>query len=190
MGVAIAKTVRAVMAKDSEEVGSLLNRFADALTTDPLLVNLRFDDGEFAAAVDRSLSRLGRAQGPKASLRLFQNAMTELGSRRVVRRLHEGLTCAMRAAGSSAPVREAVAAALVCLEPVLARRAMPASQSPTLEIIFKVQLETWMACHDARPLKLSEALGGPRSTTSFEEIGRESRAGQEPRPGRHGTDRA
>jgi uncharacterized small protein (TIGR04563 family) len=39
--------------------------------------------------------------------------------------------------------------------------AMPAIKSPTLEIIFNVQLESWMARHDARPLKLGEALGGP-----------------------------
>jgi SEC-C motif-containing protein len=155
MAGAIAKTLRAVMAKDSHELGALLSRFASALTTDPLLVSLRFDDGEFASAVERSLSRLGRAQGPKGSLRLFRYAMTDLGSRRVLRRFHEMLTCAMKAADSRAPVREAVAAALVCLEPVLAQRAMRASESPTLEIIFNVQLETWMAGHDAPPLKLA-----------------------------------
>ena len=132
MALAIAKTVRTVMAKDSQELGSLLDRFADVLTTDPLLVTLRFDEAEFAAAVEQSLSRLGRVQGPSSPLRLFQNAMHELGSRRVVRRLHEGLKSAMSAASAGALVREAVAAALVCLEPVLARRAMPANRSPTL----------------------------------------------------------
>ena len=64
MALAIAKTVRTVMAKDSQELGSLLDRFADVLTTDPLLVTLRFDEAEFAAAVEQSLSRLGRVQGP------------------------------------------------------------------------------------------------------------------------------
>ena len=72
----------------------------------------------------------------------------------------------MSAASAGALVREAVAAALVCLEPVLARRAMPANRSPTLEIIFNAQLEAWMARRDARALKLAEALGGPRMTTS------------------------
>jgi hypothetical protein len=158
--LALTACLRAVEARDPVALGDLLSRFAAALRAGDTLAGVRFDEGDFCAAVERSLSRLGRARGPQARVLLFRTAITELGGRRAARTLHDQLARAVGAATLSPSDREAVAAALVCLKPVIGRRAVPASESPTLEIIFNVQLEAWLERLDTRALELKEAIRG------------------------------
>jgi hypothetical protein len=155
---ALAPSLLALMARDSTALTDLLSRFAAVLRTSEALAAVRFDDADFAGAVERVLSQLGRGRGPGARARLFQHAMGELGDRRTARRLRDQLARARSAATLSPSDREAVSAALVCLEPVLGKRAAPASTSPTLEIIFNAQLETWMERLDMRALELKVAI--------------------------------
>jgi hypothetical protein len=71
--------------------------------------------------------------------------MQKLGDRHTLRTLGEQLAHAMASPTLSPSDREAVAAALVCMAPVLERVPLPPSESPTIEIIFNVQLENWFA---------------------------------------------
>jgi hypothetical protein len=147
-----------LVSKDPTALSHLLGRFADLLRTGETLGRVRFDESDFARAVERALSRLGQAFGPQTRALLFRDAIAELADHRATRHLHDQLARAVRAPTLSGPNREAVAAALVCLEPAAGRWAVPASESPTLEIIFNVQLEAWMESLDARALELKAAL--------------------------------
>jgi hypothetical protein len=155
---ALTSSLRAVVGKDSTALGDRLSRFADLLRASDTLANVRFDDDAFAHAVARSLSRLGRARGPNVRAHLFQLVMRELGDRRAARKLRDRLARAVSAATLNLLDREAVAAAVICLEPVLGKRAVAASASPTLEVIFNVQLEAWMERLDPRALELKVAI--------------------------------
>jgi hypothetical protein len=70
--------------------------------------------------------------------------MKQLGDRRTARRLYDHLACLLGGGTLGPSDREVVAAALVCLQPVLPSRGMPADKSPTLEIVFNVQLDAWL----------------------------------------------
>jgi hypothetical protein len=141
---ALAKSVDAVTTKDLASLGKRLDDFADLLRTDPALADLRFDEAEFGVAVERSLGRLGRSRGVGARRRIFRFAMEALGDLRTLQALRDRLARAIKTASLSVPNRDAVAAAVICMAPVLERVPLPPSESPTIEIIFNVQLEAWL----------------------------------------------
>ena len=142
---ALEESVAAVTSKDRDSLSKRLDAFADLLREDAGLVDLRFAAVAFSDAVEHSLHGLGRARGAGARRRLFRLAMTKLGDRRTLQPLGEQLARATKGPTLSPSNREAVAAALVCMAPVLETMPLPASESPTVEIIFNVQLEEWLA---------------------------------------------
>jgi hypothetical protein len=148
----LASSLRAVLAKDRPRVTGLLERFAELLATEDLLSDIRFDDPAFARAVELSLPRRGTAVGARRAHRLFKRAVGELADGGSVRRLHDQLAGAMASAVLEPAAREAIAAALVCLRPVVEGGIHP-SESPTLEIIFNVQLDAWTARRLHAPLQ-------------------------------------
>ena len=88
--------------------------------------------------------------------------MQKLGDRRTLQTLGEQLARAITSAALSPSDREAVAAALVCMAPVLERVPLPPSESPTIEVIFNVQLEGWLARRQSAVGDADETQ--PRST--------------------------
>jgi hypothetical protein len=140
----LAPSLQAVIAKDRGRMTGLLERFAELLTTEELLSDIRFDEHAFARAVELSFPRRGTTVGARGTPRLFKRAVGQLANRGTVRRLHDQLARTMAAAVLEPAAREAVAAALVCLQPVVEGGIHP-RESPTLEIVFNVQLDAWTA---------------------------------------------
>lgn len=156
--VALEEGVAAVIGKDRASMSGRLDAFADLLRHDALLVDLRFGDLAFSDAVEHSLRRLGRARGAPARRRLFRLAMERLGDRRALQRLGEELARAMKGPTLSPSSREAMAAALVCIAPVLGRMPLAPSESPTVEIIFSVQLEEWLLRRQSAGADVDDAV--------------------------------
>jgi hypothetical protein len=138
-----AECLRMVVTKDRASLSAALERFADALATDPALRDVRFEDAAFTRVVARSFANPAQSPGLGARRRLFRVAIEDLGDRATVQRFHDQLAGTMASASLSASNREAIAVALICLDPVLSKRALPPRESPTLQIIFNNQLEGW-----------------------------------------------
>ena len=161
---ALATTFAAIRARDDETLVRLLERFAEFLASGGALEDLKFDDAAFAGAVERALASRGRTRGAKARELLFRSTIGELADRQLLRRFRDLLALALEAASLAAPDREAVAAAIMCLAPVVERN-VPAADSPTLEVIFSVQLERWVKRQEAAARELDGAMKRLRAGT-------------------------
>jgi hypothetical protein len=84
--------------------------------------------------------------------------MEELGDRRTLEPLGDQLARAMKSPTLSPSNRQAAAAALVCMAPVLERTPLPPSESPTVEIIFNVQLEEWLTRRQSPDSHVEDAV--------------------------------
>ena len=142
---ALEESVAAVTTKDRRSLSRHLEAFADLLRENAVLADLRFADAPFGDAIEQSLRALGRDRGDADRRGLFRLAMQKLGDRRTLQVLGDRLARAMTSPTLSPSNREAVAAALVCMAPVLERVPLPPSESPTIEIIFNVQLDDCLA---------------------------------------------
>jgi hypothetical protein len=141
--VAFAESLRMVLAKDRVALSAALDRFASLIAKDEVFRELRFDEDAFARLAVRLPPSIAGFAEPSARARLFRSAIGELATQECVQRLRHRIAGAMSIAGCSLLDREAIAAALVCLDPVLAEPPLPARESPTLEIIFNNQMDAW-----------------------------------------------
>jgi len=140
---ALLEGARLIVTKNSAGLLDALAHFASLLVTSVCLAKVRFEEEIFAELLRPWTSSGGTDTSPAARARIFQRMINPLAGRCTVRRIIEQLTEALGATDLSRPDRDAIAVALVCLEPVLANPALPARQSPTLEVIFNVQFGAW-----------------------------------------------
>ncbi|HVV16733.1 MAG TPA: hypothetical protein VHH90_05960 [Polyangia bacterium] len=153
---AFSATMKAVAAGSrSGELADLLDRFVPLVMAGEVLANLRFADEPFGAAVEQALPSLKRSRTTKKREKLFELAITELADRRTIRQFRSILQRAIDSTALDAAGREGAVAALICLAPVLDGAAP--KESPTLQIIFDVQLDEWFERRDAVVRVLDDA---------------------------------